>query len=158
MHSFEAENGDYASMSDFGLRDRWTEAKHTLLSASQLARIRPLNPSMTSEAWRFSLALRQPESKDGRPADSLYANIESLNVEQGDVGTEWLQRRIGHEGSPIIVCWNAFWAVETDARLFAQYWDSFCYPSSDDVAIFPLHCEWLVTYWHEEHLFFGRRR
>lgn len=143
-------------MSECDLSFRWTE--HTRLPASHLARIKPLKRSKSEDAWRFSLMLRQPKAQDGRPADSLYANIESLNVAKGDAGSAWLQGRLGQDQSPIIVCWNAFSAVETDAQVFAQYWDSFCYPASDDVVVFPMHLEWLVTYWHEEHLFFGRRR
>jgi hypothetical protein len=158
MNSFRASNADHTSMSDCDLSYRWTQPTHALLSAEQLARIKPLQESKAKEVWRLSLSFRQPGAPDGRPADSLYTNIEELPEAEGDLGTEWLQHRMGDETSPIIVCWNSLSAVETDAQLFVPFWEDFCYPSSDDVAIFPIHFGWLVTFWHEEHLFFGRRR
>jgi len=39
-----------------------------------------------------------------------------------------------------------------------QYWDDFCYPGSDDVAISPEDDSWLLFYFHEEMFEFGQRR
>lgn len=123
--------------------------------SSSLASNHSKSPKRRRSGGSHSLSVNQVLP---RPADSLYTNIEELPEAEGDLGTEWLQHRMGDETSPIIVCWNSLSAVETDAQLFVPFWEDFCYPSSDDVAIFPIHFGWLVTFWHEEHLFFGRRR
>jgi len=40
--------------------------------------------------------------------------------------------------------------------VFCEYWDDFCYPASDDVAIWPLSQEWFLIYDHSEKFFFVR--
>lgn len=156
MDTFETESCDYMPMSEFGMRYRWTE--HIRLSPKKLARIKPLTVPKADEAWRRSSDFREPKAADGRPSALLWTEIEELAEPTDAAGADWLERRIDADESPIIVCWNRDTAIETDARMFARHWESFCYPSSDDVAVFPLHLGWLVTYWHEGHLFIGRRR
>lgn len=156
MDSFEITTGDHFPMSDFELRYRWTE--HTLLSPKQLSQLKPLQQSRAGDAWRLSLRLRQPFAVDGRPSKSLWTEIDELAAADGQRGADWLEHRLGDETSPVIVSWDSRYALETDAQTFVRFWETFCYPSSDDVAIFPLHLGWLVTFWHEEHLFFGHHR
>jgi hypothetical protein len=49
-------------------------------------------------------------------------------------------------------------AVLTADSVFQRYWDDFCYPSSDDVLIWPRSDAWAAVYRHEEVIFAGTRR
>jgi hypothetical protein len=56
------------------------------------------------------------------------------------------------------VRWDASTAVRTTWDVFTEYWDDFCYPSSDDVEVFPQSGEWLLLYHHWEQFEWGHRR
>src|SRR3712207_6991725 len=46
----------------------------------------------------------------------------------------------------VIVRWDESTAVRTTWEVFTRYWDDFCYPLSDDVAVFPDSGAWLLLY------------
>ena len=58
----------------------------------------------------------------------------------------------------VTVRWDSTTAVRTTWKVFADHWDDFCYPGSDDVEVFPLTGEWLLLYHHWEQFEWGRRR
>jgi len=41
-------------------------------------------------------------------------------------------------------------AIETTWSIFTEYWDAFCYPSSDDVTVVPVTGSWRLVYYHYE--------
>lgn len=61
---------------------------------------------------------------------------------------EFLKSKLSEER--IIINWSPDSTVITDAATFIKYWDEFCYPSSDDVSIFPEDESWLLQYFHFE--------
>ena len=44
-------------------------------------------------------------------------------------------------------------AIVVDKQLFLTHWDDFCYPSSDDVFMWPNDLSWVLFYSHEEVFF-----
>ena len=42
--------------------------------------------------------------------------------------------------------------------VFCEYWDDFCYPASDDVAIWSLSQEWFLIYDHSGEVFLRKVR
>jgi len=56
----------------------------------------------------------------------------------------------------IVVCWSAQTAVLTDWATFCAYWEELCYPSSDDVTVWPRDEAWVLCYDHWEMFRFGR--
>jgi hypothetical protein len=50
--------------------------------------------------------------------------------------------------------WDERLAICVSWGVFCQYWDDFCYPASDDVAIWPLSEEWFLIIDHSEKFFF----
>jgi len=55
----------------------------------------------------------------------------------------------------IVVEWDRVDVLETSWRTFRDYWDDFCYPSSDDVTICPVDGGWVLCYHHWERFSFS---
>ena len=149
---------DLVPLDSYWLSYRWTDSRNTPLPASDLAEIRPLTEGKAREIWR----------NIAPAAGFLYLNervatprlfrerIIELSAEGGvdDVRAK-LQDLIPEANSSVIVSWEPDKAVVVSWRVFREYWDDFCYPSSDDVAIAPLSAAWLLVYSHEERFIFG---
>jgi hypothetical protein len=83
------------------------------------------------------------------------AKLATSVISPADV-RRWLTERNITSESTVVVQWNRDLAVETKWSVFCTYWDSFCYPSSDDVDVFPVLRGWLLQYHHWEEFEFSR--
>ncbi len=148
---------DFVPLADFSLRWRWLEANQHPMSGDELARIKPLTSAAATRAWEFAMRWHSGTSFDACPSDEYFPSIATLEDPHGNAGQQWLSARLPETPVPIIVSWQPSDAVMTDSALFAKRWEAFCYPASDDVDIWPVDSRWVVTYWHEEQLWFGER-
>lgn len=57
----------------------------------------------------------------------------------------------------VAVSWDATAALLTRWEIFCRYWNDFCYPSTDDVTVCPIHGGWALSYQREGVFTFGRR-
>ena len=125
------------TIQEFPLAWRWTQPSHTVLPPDVLARIRPLS---SAEAARVHQSSRHPHSG---AADSCSAEEESR-------ARIWLRRVQPELRAGVFVSWSEDLAVETSWDIFTEYWDDFCYPSSDDVTVVPVAGSWRLIYHHYE--------
>ena len=125
------------TIQEFPLAWRWTQSSHTVLPPDVLARIRPLS---SAEAARVHQSSRHPHSG---AADSCSAEEESR-------ARIWLRRVQPELRAGVFVSWSEDLAVETSWDIFTEYWDDFCYPSSDDVMVVPVAGSWRLIYHHYE--------
>ena len=130
---------DFVPMAEFPLRWRFTDPRWAQLPPERLARIRPLRPARAAEfaAW----ARRQ--CAEGAP----YA----VTFRTDDAPERVAERLRGlppRPATPVLVSWHDEVAVLTDWELFVAHWDDFCYPSSDDVTVWPASGEWTLCYRH----------
>jgi hypothetical protein len=153
---FVLQSAELCSLSDFPLRWRWTDPKYDELPAHELSRIQPLSSAAAERAWRHSLSWHSRAVHDARPSSDVFRSVESLERPHEGAAQTWLEARLPAEPESVVVSWQPDLAILTDSALFAARWESFCYPASDDTDVWPLHGRWVVTYWHEERLFFGR--
>ena len=124
------------TIQEFPLAWRWTQSSHAVLPREVLSGIVPLTPS---EAAQLHL---------GVPVQSVSA-ISCLTDGSEDV-QGWL-RRVQPDGQvSVYVSWSDDLAVQTKWGIFTEYWDDFCYPSSDDVTVVPVTGSWRLEYYHYE--------
>jgi hypothetical protein len=150
----ELHEDDFRSLESFSQAGRWTG--RNLLPPTVLSGIRPLVPAKAREVFSETL-LFDPDNRF-LPGHYQIVEIETGNEDVQQVG-DWLRQHIANLEEHVVVSWA--WepeeAVATTGAIFCDYWDDFCYPSSDDVVITPLSQDWKLVYWHEEVFFFGRR-
>ena len=119
-------------------------------------RVRPLRPETSSRLCRRAWELGGVV--DGGAFDpAAFSGSERVATHSGDV-CRWLADRLPSDRTAILVCWGPDLGVLTDWALFIKRWDTFCYPSSDDVMILPLDSSWALRYDHEEEFVFAMRR
>ena len=67
----------------------------------------------------------------------------------------WLRSVQPDTVAKVRVLWAEEVAVQTEWGVFSEYWDDFCYPSSDDVIAIPIVGNWELRYHYYEEFDFG---
>ena len=141
-----------ADIREFSLAWRWTRPTHSVLPESTLAELFPLD---RLAAQQLDVRMRS-SFIDGLLNQDLF---ESLQRHETQDSTEAFLAGLGiEEKTPVLLSWYAAAALRTTWDIFVRYWDDFCYPASDDVAITPEDDSWLLAYCHEELFEFGVRK
>ena len=66
------------------------------------------------------------------------------------VGRCWLRDQQPELSAQAFVSWRGDAAIRTTWEIFTAHWDDFCYPSSDDVVVWPESERWALFYFHED--------
>jgi hypothetical protein len=128
---------------EFPLAWRWTQSSHSVLPSEVLDQLRPLN--LTEAARAHTIAVAQ------RPSGISYSTTDPDPAE----ARMWLRRVQPDLAVLVYVSWDQDSAIETTWSIFTQYWDDFCYPSSDDVTVIPIAGAWRLDYYHYEQFEFS---
>jgi hypothetical protein len=139
---------DFISLDLFSLGWRFAPDRVGNLPPEILHRIRPLNPDRAAEFAQVAKEQCGEAATFGvtfRSDDSPGAVRAQLLALPPDATTE------------ILASWDARTAVATDWETFVEHWDDFCYPSSDDVTVWPLDRSWTLCYRHFETFQFSSR-
>jgi hypothetical protein len=154
----EIGSADFTPLDSFPLKWRWTDSRWNELPPDALSTIRPLAEAKAHEIFRVSFEYY----KDGGLNEDLFGSVVQMGAESESDNfltvQQWLVAEIPDVAEDVIVSWDQRLAAGVAWRTFCRYWDDFCYPGSDDVAIFPQDEEWALLYHHDEYFFFGRRR
>jgi len=139
----------------FILKWRWTDPKYCLVSENDLKQISPLDEDSSKQIWENSLTFVSEET-DFSPSNNFFTKIEYIDTENNNGVRNWLKKKLPN--CQIVVNWQPDSSVLTNTGVFIEYWDDFCYPSSDDVSIWPEDESWILHYWHEDKFWFGKRK
>lgn len=150
---------------EFPLAWRWTDAKHSKLPDETLDQIIALGPEASAEVhvrWMAFfdrhgelLANRFTELKTCATDVSGWNNAQIPEPALKGIVGNWLLNCEADRALLVTVSWDRAWAVRTPWGIFVEWWDDFCYPSSDDVCIAPENGQWLLSFHHEEQFSFG---
>ena len=148
------EENDFRAIDSFPLNWRWTDSRWNKLPPDALSSIQPLSESKARELCQYSLAF---EDQSGL-MESLFESTTRINT-SGDEAEirQWLINRSPDLNRTVVVSWDNELAALVRWEVFCEYWDDFCYPSSDDVMIFPQSGEWMLSYSHDEYFIYGER-
>ena len=151
----EIKENDFQSIDSFPIKCRWTDSRWNKLPDESLNKIQPLAENKAREVFKYSLQFYEELGL----SKSLFEQIEQINtsIEEPQV-QNWLFSCSSNADQTVIVSWNERLATLVEWKVFCEYWGDFCYPASDDVAVFPLSEEWILLYSHEEYFDFGRSR
>jgi hypothetical protein len=114
-----------------------------MLPPAVLEQLHPLNPADAERVHR--------DAVEERPSGNSYTTSDP-----DPVGVRiWLRRVQPDLAARVYVSWDQDSAIETTWSIFTEYWDDFCYPSSDDVTVLPITGGWWLEYRHYEEFKFG---
>ena len=152
--NFEIGESDYESIDDFPLKWRWTDERWNVLPAMALQSIQPLKKAKAKELLHYSLTF----SDINGLIPGLFVTEEQTDASvESEVVQTWLKLKGPEHNFKVVVSWTDELAVLVTWEVFCKYWDDFCYPGSDDVALFPLAGDWVLLYDHAECFIFGDR-
>lgn len=126
------------TVQEFPLAWRWTQPSHSVLPPEVLGDIRPLS------AADAALVSSAAPSRTASAVSHAASDTDTVEV------SRWLRRVQPDLLARVYVSWNEELAVETSWGIFTEYWDDFCYPSSDDVTVTPVSGTWKLIYHHYE--------
>ncbi|MCV2366480.1 hypothetical protein LNV23_23910, partial [Paucibacter sp. DJ1R-11] len=125
-----------------------------LIPDDVLALLRPIEATEARTFYDLSMAYLGKDSLAPEFSSSMKNTEAISNVE----GTAWLAGHQPTSDAEVILSWDPEVALKTSWAIFAKYWQEFCYPSSDDLVVFPSIGDWVLLYHHEEQFHFGRRK
>ena len=146
---------DFIPFEKFGLKWRFTEEKYNVLSDEVLSLIYPLSKNKAAEFYKYSSGFL------GNAAliESEFIRIISFRIVGNHEPVKvWLNQKPIDPESEIIVSWDNSDCVITYWKIFCEYWDDFCYPSSDDILIWSSLDAWILYYCHEEIFQYGIKK
>jgi hypothetical protein len=136
-------NGLLSSWSASAYSWRWADPSHFVLPREALERIRAVTPEGAARMYPKAFALES------------WAHAEPSRVIQAQVADEAVVREAlrglpVHADEEVGASWRERDMVVMPWRVFTEYWPAFCYPSSDDVAVWPASEGWVLAYHHAE--------
>ncbi|HSB10822.1 MAG TPA: hypothetical protein VLM38_15145 [Blastocatellia bacterium] len=150
----EIDASDFRRLDEFPLKWRWTDSRWNKLPNDALDAIQPLGESKARELCQYTFGFTDHNGL----IESLFDRV--LQIGASDESPEiqhWLIARAPDLNQTVVVSWNNDLAALVRWEVFCRYWDDFCYPSSDDVAVFPLSGKWILFYSHDQYFMFGER-
>ncbi|MGE8060471.1 hypothetical protein [Pseudomonas sp. NPDC089547] len=132
---------------------RWIDPAYAVLPQKILAQMQAVLPDEARALHKRTLHFLDNHclSTELRP--------EVFNAEQAgpERCSNWLKQLQPHLEQPVSLSWEAETALRTTWEVFISFWPEFCYPSSDDLVVFPESEEWVLLYNHDQNFQFGRR-
>ena len=141
---------------EFPLAWRSTQSEHGIIPAEVLARIIPLTATEADQCNQASLAFFQPNHTLSPALFGTIISRRNDNIPASECRTWLLDQQPAD--APVVVSWQSDLGVRTTWYIFADYWDAFCYASSDDVIVWPEGKQWVLAYYHYELFEFGKNR
>lgn len=152
--TIKIEEEDYEPLESFPLLWRWNDARRNEPPSEALNDIQPLRKEKARELCQYSMTF---SNRNGLIPEFFVKIEETAAAVENENAQRWLLLKVPQEKSKVVVSWTNDLAVLVSWEVFCQYWDDFCYPATDDVAIFPLSEDWMLLYDHAEAFSFGWR-
>lgn len=130
---------------EFPLAWRWTDSRYAVLPEAVLLQLQPLRPQEAQSAFERTQSFQQ---------DSGIAHSADVSDKEG---CAWLRARHSGLSEIVTVSWSSDCALRTSWQIFIEHWSDFCYPSSDDVTVWPDSERWVLFYHHYQQFEFFQR-
>ncbi len=161
-------DSSFSPLETFKLQWRWT--RNAILPEHELAQIHPLIEVQARAIWDetsiywnqiggYLLHYRKGLPPYAPKIPLFEGPTQVIPTKETSLSAQISQELLAFETQlemQVIVMWGPTVAVATPWRLFCSYWDDFCYPSSDDIRIFPRSERWFLAYTHNDFFTFGR--
>ena len=143
---------DFRSLESFPLSWRWRHDSSSPIPADVRGVIRCLSESKATEFG----GLVRPHVAADRFSSHDFSTVTSLDPTSDVAGSRsWLRSLPVSSSTTVVVSWDPDTALLIPWPAFVDYWDDFCYPSSDDLVVAPFDLRWLLAFWHFERFDFA---
>lgn len=158
---------DFRPLDTFKLRWRWTDPKWALLPTEALTQIQPLSEAKAHELWNQTVSRSSTLSElydiahrfapALPPAYKPFTSLSRIEASEAppSIVAQQLATLVALSAEPVVVVWQPTVAVAVAWEVFRTYWNTFCYPASDDTSVQPLDETWCLQWHHDEYFLFG---
>ena len=146
------------SLDNFLLKWRFTEDKYDVLPDQHLEQLKPLDKVASHCLWNYisqtNLHSDVPFKKD------FFRTVDKTKILDGNEKEikKWLYQRGLAFDKQVFLSWDEENAMIVPWKLLIKYFDSFYYPSSDDLTVFDKSLNWALLFYHEEEIYFGTNK
>lgn len=146
------------SINEFQLSWRFTNDQHHKLPDQHLQQIKPLDKAASQFLWNF---ISQTELHHGTPfKKDFFRTIDKAKI-LDDNKTEikkWLYQRGFPFEKLVFLSWDPENSMIVPWKILIKYYDSFYYPSSDDLTVMDQSLNWALLFYHEDEIYFGTNK
>lgn len=156
--NFETITNHIIPLENFDLKWRFTEEKYTKLPLNHLEQLYPLDGKTSKFLSDYIAHMHHdtPFKKDFfRTIDKAKISDENRNEKEIK---KWLYQRGIPFAKSVFLSWDDYNAMIVPWKILIKYYDSFYYPSSDDLTVFDLSLDWALVFYHEEEIYFGTNK
>ena len=133
---------------EFPLAWRWTDSRYSVLPETVLSQLQPMELHDARRAFQRAQEFR---------SHTRHSRVTHSADVPDETGCAWLRQQHTGLGDVVTIAWSPECALRTTWQIFTDYWSDFCYPSSDDVAVWPEAERWILFYDHQERFEFSER-
>lgn len=143
------------SMDNFQLSWRFADDKYGKLPDQHLEQLKPLDKVASEFLWNFisntDLHRDIPFKKD------FFRTVDKAKVLDNNKREikKWLYQRGLPFEKLVFVSWDKENSMIVPWKLLIKYFDSFYYPSSDDLTVIDKSLNWAFLFYHEDEIYFG---
>lgn len=155
---FDNINEHIISLDNFGLKWRFTEDKYDKLLEQDLDQLKPLD----SEASKFlsEYIVKANLHNDTPFKKDFFQTIDKAKILEGNEKDikNWLYQRGLPLDKPVFISWDSDNGMIVPWKLLIKYFDSFYYPTSDDLTAIDQSLNWALLFSHEDEIYFGANK
>jgi hypothetical protein len=145
-------------LNTFSLKWRFTNDDPDNLPAQDLEQLKPLDKKASE--FLFAYISKIGLHQDYPFKKGFFQAIDKVNIIEGNEKEikQWLHHCGLAFDSPVFLSWNKENSMIVPWKLLIKYFDSFYYPSSDDLSVIDSSFSWALLFFHANEIYFGTKK
>lgn len=143
---------------NFELKWRFIYERYDKLREKDLELIKPLDKEASNFLNEF--IVKSNLHKDFPFEKDFFQTVEEATISDGneeEIKT-WLFNRGLSLVKNVFLSWDVNNSLIVPWEILIKYFDSFYYPSSDDLTVFDQSLNWALLFFHEDRIYFGTKK
>jgi len=147
--------GHVIPLDNFRLKWRFTDEKFDKLPNQDLDKLQPLDSVASTFLWNYliknNLHKEMPFKKD------FFRTIDKTRILDDNEKEikNWLYQRGLPLDKSVFLSWDTENSMIVPWQLLIKYFDSFYYPSSDNLTVIDQSLAWALLFLHNDEIYFG---
>jgi hypothetical protein len=145
-------------LDDFQLKWRFTEGNYDIFPDQHLEQLKPLDKIASQFLWDY---ISQTNLHEDIPfKKDFFRTIDKAKIVDGNKKEikKWLYQRGLPFDKPVFLSWDSKNSMIVPWKILIKYFDSFYYPSSDDLTVVDQSLNWALLFYHEDEIYFGTNK
>ena len=150
--------GHVIPLDNFRLKWRFTDERFDKFPDQDIDKLRPLDSDASTFLWNF--IAKTDLHRDTPFKDNFFTTIDNTRIldNNGHEIKKWLNQLGFPSDKLVFLSWDNENAMIVPWELLVKYYDSFYYPSSDDLTVIDQSLDWALLFFHNDEIYLGTNR